>query len=197
MPVLPLEPFVHPDDLFTRGEGPPADGGQWWVFHTRPRAEKALARKLLDRRIPFFLPLYNRQRRTRGRLLTSYLPLFPSYLFMRGDDAARVQALTTNLIARNLHVEDQGELWTDLTRVFRLMASGASLAPEAKLQPGALVEITAGPLAGLEGKVLRRGKHLKLVVEVHFLRQGTSVEIDDWMIQPRSTRPAAASDQAG
>jgi transcriptional antiterminator RfaH len=46
------------------------------------------------------------------------------------------------------------------------------------------VEIISGPFAGLEGKVLRRGKQLKLFVEVRFLQQGVSVEIESWMIQP-------------
>jgi transcriptional antiterminator RfaH len=187
MPVLPLEPFVFPDDLFTQ----PAPGfddhpARWWVLHTRPRAEKTLARHLLRNHISFFLPLYQRERRFRGRPVTSHLPLFPGYVFLLGDNDARVQALTTNTVAQTLKVENQPELHGDLTRVYQLMASGSPLSPEEQLLPGTLVEITAGPLAGLEGKIIRRGKRLKFLVEVHFLQQGASVEIDSWMIEPRS-----------
>ena len=64
------------------------------------------------------------------------------------------------------------------------MASGVPLAAEGRLEPGTLVEITSGPLAGIEGKVLRRGKQLKFFIEVQFLQQGVSVEIEGWMIQP-------------
>ncbi len=186
MPVLPLEPFVFPEDLFAQ-PSPPFDdqAARWWVLHTRPRAEKTLARHLLRSQIAFFLPLYQRERRFRGRVVTSHLPLFPGYVFLLGDNDARVQALTTNTVAQTLKVENQPELHDDLTRVYQLMASGSPLSPEEQLLPGTLVEITAGPLAGLEGKIIRRGKRLKFLVEVHFLQQGASVEIDSWMIEPR------------
>jgi transcriptional antiterminator RfaH len=194
MPVLPLEPFVYPDDLFTQPRELESASGQWWVLHTRPRAEKTLARHLLQHNISFFLPLFQRERVLRGRVLTSHLPLFPGYVFLFGDEQARLRALMTNTVAQTLTVNDQRQLHTDLTRVYCLMASGSALAPEDRLQPGTWVEITRGPLAGLEGKILRRGKRLKLVIEVHFLQRGASVEIDRWMIEPRDSQPAHHSD---
>jgi transcriptional antiterminator RfaH len=182
MPLLPLEPFLFPDDLF---DNPISMGtGRWWVLHTRPRAEKALARRLLKRGNSFYLPLYQREWRSRGRLLRSFVPLFPSYLMLHGDNQARVQALATNLVVRVLPVEDQQQLQGDLARVYSMIASGVPLEPEDRLTPGTPVEITAGPLAGLAGKILRCGKHLKFLVEVHFLQRGVSVEIESWMIQP-------------
>jgi transcription antitermination factor NusG len=52
------------------------------------------------------------------------------------------------------------------------------------LKQGTLVKIISGPLAGLEGKVLRAGKHWKFFVEVRLLQRSVSVEIDRRMIQP-------------
>jgi transcriptional antiterminator RfaH len=118
--------------------------------------------------------------------------LFPGYIFLRGNDSARVEALTTNLVVNVLPVVDQSGLFTDLTRVHRLMEAGTGLAPEPNLDPGTIVEITAGPLTGLEGKVLRRGKKLHFFIEVHLLQQGVSVEIESWMFQPLTGRPREA-----
>jgi transcriptional antiterminator RfaH len=112
--------------------------------------------------------------------------LFPSYVFLQGDNQEVLKTLETNLVARVLQVEDQQQLHTDLVRVHRLVATGAPLSPEERLQPGSLVEITQGPLAGLEGKILRRGKRLKFIVEVQLLQRGVSVEIESWMIQAQS-----------
>src|SRR5262249_43471458 len=61
MPLLPLEPFVFPDDLLDQPLTGDATLGSWWVLHTRPRAEKSLARRLLRASTPFFLPLCKRQ----------------------------------------------------------------------------------------------------------------------------------------
>ncbi len=185
MPLLPLETYVHPEGLLTQAPPDKDSGSAWWVLHTRPRAEKSLARKLLDRQAAFFLPVCKRQWRNRGRLFRSYVPLFPGYLFLQGDRQTVSRVQETNLIARVLPVEDQSQLHTDLARVYCLIASGAPLAPEERLQPGSLVEITSGPLAGLEGKVLRRGKQLNFVVEVQFIQRGVSVEIESWMIHAK------------
>jgi transcription antitermination factor NusG len=184
MPLLPLEPFVFPDDLLR--DAPSAEA-PWWVLHTRPRAEKSVARRLLRRSVPFFLPVCKRQWRNRGRTHCSFAPLFPGYVFLQGDSQAVFKTLETKLVARVLTVENQRRLQDDLARVYCLIATGAPLAPAERLQPGAPVEITSGPLAGLEGKVLRRGKQLKFIVEVQFLQRGVSVEIESWMIQPRGS----------
>jgi transcriptional antiterminator RfaH len=185
MPVLPLEPFVNPAELFSQTPDLERGPSRWWVLHTRPRAEKVLARNLLQRGSSFFLPLFQRDRRIRGRLVSSHLPLFPGYLFLLGDDQARIQALTTNTVAQTLVVEDQQQLHADLTRVYRLMASGAPMVPENRLEPGTWVDIIDGPLAGLEGKITRRGKRLRFFIEVHFLHRGASVEVESWMIAPK------------
>jgi hypothetical protein len=44
----------------------------------------------------------------------------------------------------------------------------------------------------MQGKVLRHDKRLKFLVEVRFLQQGVSVEVDSWMIQPLSERTVEA-----
>jgi len=184
MPLLPPETFVWPDDLLARPTPPVDAAARWWALHTRPRAEKTLARHFLGRELSFFLPLAKKRWRNRGRLFTSTSPLFLGYIFLWGDEEARVAALTTNQVAHCIRVEDQAQLHQDLARVHRLMASGEPLTPEERIQPGDWVEITSGPLEGLQGKIIRRGKHLRFFVEVHFLQRGASVEIDAAMIRP-------------
>jgi transcriptional antiterminator RfaH len=190
MPLLPLEPYLYPNNLFEPSAAAVDGAERWWVLHSRPRAEKAMARQFLARRLTFFLPLYQKQWRSSGRMQCSYPPLFPGYIFLRGDDDARVAALTTNLVANVLAVPDQAGLYADLARVNHLMESGSALTPEEHLEPGTLVEISAGPLAGLTGKVLHRGKKLHFFIEVQLLQQGVSVEIESWMFQPVRGRRA-------
>jgi transcription antitermination factor NusG len=196
MPLLPLEPYLFPGDLFDQAAPTMSGLDRWWVLHTRPRAEKALARQFLARGLAFFLPVHHRQWQTRGRLQTSYLPLFPGYVFLRGNEEARVAALTTNLVANVLCEADQKRLEADLRGINALINSGSRLTPEACVKPGTPVTLTAGPFAGLEGKVLGQGKNLRFFVEVQLLQRGVSVEIERWMMQPlaaQATPTAAAS----
>jgi transcriptional antiterminator RfaH len=195
MPLLPPEPFIYPDDLLTGDAADaaagPSDLPRWWILHCKPRAEKALARRVLSRSVGFFLPQYLRQWRSRGRSFSSHLPLFPGYLFLHADEPARGMALETNLVASCLPVPDQAGLRADLGRVLRLMTLDLPLAPEEQLAPGDRVEIVAGPLAGLEGRLLRRGKGLRFTVEVRMLKQGVSVEVERWMFRPLAQRQPA------
>jgi transcriptional antiterminator RfaH len=183
MPLLPLEPFLYPENLLAEPETDGESEQAWWVLHTRPRAEKTLARRLLSSRHDFFLPLSKKEWHSRGRLLSSYSPLFPGYVFLRGDNRVRVHALETNLVAHVLPVVDSAQLRMDLERIHRLMLANFHMEPEDRLYPGTMVQIIGGPLQGLEGKVLRRGKQLRFFVEVQLLQRGVSVEIDSSMIR--------------
>lgn len=182
MPLLAMEPSVYPENLFDDAADF-AGARRWWVLHTRPRAEKALARKCFGQDVPFFLPLYPKRWCSAGRWQRSYLPLFPGYLFLHGDEQHRLSALQTNLVAHVIPVAEQQQLHADLLRVHRLIDAGSSLTPEERLQPGTPVEIIAGPMAGLRGKVLSRGRHMQFFIEVQFLQRGVSVEIEPSLFQ--------------
>jgi transcriptional antiterminator RfaH len=192
MPLLALEPFIQPDDLLVSPVDPATTNARWWVLHTRPRAEKTLARRFYERKLSFFLPLYLREWRNRGRRLRSHLPLFPGYVFLHGDLQHRLVALETNLVAFVLPVVDQAQLFADLQRVHQMIATGAAITPEERLEPGDPVTIVKGPLAGLEGKVLKRGKQLKFFVEVQMLQRAVSAEVESWMLEPSSQRDSEA-----
>jgi transcription antitermination factor NusG len=184
MPLLELEPFISSEELLSAPVPPSEKEAPWWVVHTRPRVEKALARKLYETGRAFFLPLHKNRWYANGRWRTSYLPLFPGYLFVRGDGALRDFVLATNQVAHVLPVADQAGLHADLFAVYRAMQSGLLMAPEERLCPGSPVEIVAGALKGLKGTVLRRDKETRFVIEVRFLQRGVSVAIEGWMLRP-------------
>jgi transcription antitermination factor NusG len=178
-----MEPYIFPDDLLTIPAVDDETSTRWWVFHTLPRAEKCLARRLLSHNVPFFLPLYQRVWRSRGRTRESYLPLFPGYIFLQASDDDWRRLLKMRFVARSIQVSDQYRLHVDLSRVFQLMNTGMPLVPEDRILPGTPVEIIAGPLEGLTGKFIRRGQRCRVFVEVQFLQRGVSVEIESWSIR--------------
>jgi transcription termination/antitermination protein NusG len=186
MPILPAEPFSFPTSLFSDLDGKicddihPADG-DWYVLHTKSRAEKALARWLLARAVRFFLPLYQKQNE---RNQTSYAPLFPGYVFMNGGSDARDCAFASKQVGYCLPVHNQQDLETDLRGIYRLMTSDFPLTPVEQLQPGTPVEVIDGPFAGMTGKVLRTGSKTRLLVEIRMIGQGVSVEIDSTVVRP-------------
>jgi len=185
MPILAREPDAFPEDLLEQTELAHDADQLWWALHTLPRREKELMRRLAAMRVRFYTPLAaSRSRSGTGRVRTAYVPLFPGYVFLHGDEDDRHTAMTTNCVLRWLAVPDQDTLTHDLRQISRLIRSGAPLHPVDRMLAGTPVEITHGPLAGLEGKVIRRNQQSTLLIEVHFLQRGASVEIEDWMVEP-------------
>ena len=183
MPLLPREPDIYPENLFL-AEVQPNGPQQWRVIYTMPRREKALMRSLLRMEIPFYCPLIRRrQRSANGRMRFSYVPLFPGYVFIFASEDQRYRTLTTNLVSRCLEVPAPEELLHDLRRVFQLVRSDAPLTPEARIEPGARIRVRAGSLMGLEGTVIKRRGTQRLLVIVHFLQQGVSVQLEDDQVE--------------
>src|SRR5438094_2223370 len=181
MHLLAAQPSFFPETLFTSDA--PEAVPDWLVLCTRAQGEKALARSLHARGVGFFLPLHERRWLSpSGRMRCSYLPLFPGYVFLHGATETRWYALQTGMVSRCLTVVDQLALHRDLVRVYRLICSGACLLPEERLEPGSLVEIVCGSLAGLQGKMIQRGEQLRLVVVVELLQRGVSMEINSHMV---------------
>jgi transcription antitermination factor NusG len=191
MPILAAEPHLFPSDLlespseqFFSDEKAGSEAPSWWVFYTRPRQEKSLARDLLQREIAFYLPLVPRRLLIRGRAVYSHVPLFNGYLFVHGSREDRVRTLMTNRAAQVFPVDDGERLRCDLQKIKILIESGAPLTIESRLEANQPVRVRAGALMGMEGIVVRRKNQTRLVVWVKMLQQGVSLEIEDYLLEP-------------
>ena len=129
MPIVENQSSVFPVDLFNDLPTTPS-GQEWRVLYTKSRQEKAVARELVAREVPFYLPLIPKRNYIRGRVVLSQIPVFAGYVFTYGDDDDRVSSLKTNRICCVLPVYDQelfqapwGPPWTMYTRGYFLFAS--------------------------------------------------------------------------
>lgn len=183
MPICAAEPDCFPHNLLD--EIAFTDSSRrWWAAYTRPRQEKSLARQLHAKGVPFYLPLVARRRLIAGRLHTSFLPVFSSYVFLFAEDEERIAALDTHRITELFAAKDAPGLTRDLRHVRTLIASGEPLTVEDRLHRGQHVRVKNGSLMGIEGTILeRRGEH-RLLVAVEFLQQGVSVLINDYQVEP-------------
>ena len=182
MPILKREPNCYPDDLLN-GFCHTTPYRQWWALYTKARQEKAVARYLIANSIPFYLPLVPRTSVYCHRQLTSHVPLFSGYVFVCARSDERASVLMSNRISRILDVGDDEQLVADLRQLSQLIACEAPLTPEARLSAGQRVRVRHGPFAGLEGTVLKRRDKSRLLIGVHFLQQGVSVEIEDFRVE--------------
>lgn len=153
--------------------------GSWWVAHTRPRNEKALALELRALGVFNYLPLCLRSTRSKktGRLSRSIIPVFPGYVFFNGGDTDRHLALKTNRIANTIPVADQQQLVGELQQIQRVLCTQTDFEWEPAIEVGQWARVIAGPLCGIEGVVCRRMSRMRLALNVRMLSQSVVVEV--------------------
>lgn len=157
--------------------------GLWWVVHTKSRNEKALAQDLTHKDISYFLPMSWNVRRRKGRTIRSLLPLFSGYLFFCGDENQRIELLRTNRVANLIEVKNQRKLLDELLQIERALQAGVPLVPHKHVKAGQCCRVIGGPLADLQGIVVKTRGITRLVLQIDMLGQATSVEIDVDMIE--------------
>lgn len=184
MPILSKEPDVFPNDLLDR-KVVTDDSRKWHVLYTKSRQDKVLARRLSTMNLSFCclqVPKVNRM--PSGKVRTSYLPLFPNYVFLFGNEHDRYRAVCTDCVNHVLDVDDSERLQFDLRRIHQAIQSGREVSAVPMLQQGQPVRIISGPLSGHEGLVFRKQGKSRLVLSMTFIRQSAEVEIDDSAIEP-------------
>ena len=172
MPILRKESDIFPDELFELS----TDEARWEIAHLRSRQEKAVARLLLDARMPFYLPQVQQTSKRSGRTFVSHLPLFPGYIFVRRVAGLRETLWRTSALANIIEVADQAQLTVELQQIRELQARGAVLSPSVDLVPGDAVRIKDGAFSGYCGVVVEERGSLRLVVSVSILKKSVSVE---------------------
>lgn len=181
MPILKKEPDLFPEELLENTSVVSPDG-EWYAMYTLSRREKDLMRRLRIQNIAHYGPMVpNRTRSPQGRIRTSFVPLFPGYVFVFGTAEDRYNTVATGCISKCIAVNDGDQLVTDLRQVRLLEVHGADLQAEVRTVVGQRARIVRGPLKEREltGTITRVKSQHRLTIMVNFLQQGASITVDE------------------
>ncbi len=158
--------------------------GHWWLLHTKPRNEKALAWQLFDSGLDYFLPLVRVPRKYGRQRVEVLLPLFPGYVFLAcASEEDRYRALATKRLANALVVVDQARLKSDLEQIRRVLTTPHKVDLYPGIKRGRRCRVAAGSLKGLEGVVIRRRDTGRIFLDVSMLGQSAVVELDVMLLE--------------
>jgi transcription antitermination factor NusG len=151
----------------------------WYAAYTKPRHEKNVAAQLGMREVETYLPIYRAIHNWNGRKAEVNLPLFPGYVFVKLPLAERVRVLEQPGVVRLVGVNGKATPVPE-DDIERLRSSLAffKAEPYPFMVPGEKVRIRTGPMAGLEGKILRRKGKFRLVVSLELIQRSIVLEID-------------------
>jgi transcription antitermination factor NusG len=155
----------------------------------RTRCEKVVDTCLGQRDVDHFLPLYKKQTQWSDRVRTSFVPLFPGYVFARfnRDGLHRVCTIPDfmYIVGRGSAPEPLEE--EEIVAVKRLVADGAGVGPWPFCTAGQLVEVIRGPLAGLRGGYVRAKSESRLIISLPLLQRSVATEVESYNVRVLST----------
>lgn len=156
----------------------------WAALHTRARAEKVVAEWIRKEGATPYLPLARSRRVYGARVRQSWVPLFPGYVFYDAASYDGRRALRSHKVAGVLRPPTPFGLGPDLENVSRALVAQPDLRTGPPLvEPGRLVEVVLGPLAGTRGRLVRREGGSVLVLMLDFLGFGAEVTIDEAFVR--------------
>lgn len=169
----------NPTPLLPGMSRPSDAAGVWWVAHTKPRTEKALAFDLTSRAVPYYLPMARRTQVSGGRRRTTLIPLFPSYLFFCCDtDQARLSVLSTQRVVHTIRVETQATFVSELESVYTALSANGDLNVYPHVAVGRRCRVARGPMRGVEGIVIQDRDVTRIILQVSMIGCGAALEIN-------------------
>jgi transcription antitermination factor NusG len=164
----------------------PINHSEWYAVQTRPRHEKRVAEELRARAIEEFLPLHRTRNRWKNGVTADVeLPLFPCYLFVRLPLCERLRLLQLpGVIGFAVNSAHPTALAPEDIEALRALSVICRAEPHPFLKAGDRVQIVAGPLAGVQGILVRRKQELRVVLSLDFILRSVAVEVSEFDIEP-------------
>lgn len=165
----------------------------WYALYTRHQHEKMVDQVLTNKGFNTFLPLYATTHNWKDRTKALTLPLFPCYVFLKGGIDRRLHILTTPGIYGLVSTAGQPAAIPDIEieSIRRVVESGARVEAHPYLKCGNWVRVKCGPLAGIEGILVRKKNISRLVLSVEILGTAAAIEVSVFQVEevnaPRTT----------
>jgi len=154
---------------------------RWYALRTRARHEKLVRDRLAAQGGVPLLPTITRLSQWKDRRKEVVVPLFSGYCFARFAWLDRLVVQKTSGVANIVSSGGRPEPIPDeeINALKTLMASTLEYDASPYLREGMMVEVTKGPLKGVRGLLVRKGKRHRLIIAIHLIQQAASVEMFD------------------
>ena len=130
--------------------------------------------------------MYETRRQRKDRKVYLQYPLFPSYIFVRIALRDRRLVLQAAGVVRLVGVGGNPTSISDeeVALLRRASVDNKQVAPHPYLTVGRRVRVTAGPLAGYEGILVRLKSRLRVVLSIAAIERSVVVDTDASCIEP-------------
>jgi len=159
---------------------------RWYAVSVRPRYEKLANRHLAGQGVNCFLPVYRSVRRWKDRRKELDMALFPGYVFVNLNARDRLGVLRTPGVLRFVTFQGQPAAVSDeeIRALESSLVAGLRPQPHPYLRQGRKVRVKRGPLAHVEGIMIRRKEGFRLVLSIELILRSVMLEVDEADVEP-------------
>ena len=166
----------------------------WFAIRAAPRWELRASSELTLRGLETYLPICRVQRNWSDRIKILNEPLFPGYFFGHFHLDDRFRVLQAPGVKQIVSIGNTPVPLSDseIENLRILVSAGPLVAQWPYLPAGQRIRIHRGPLAGVEGFVVRAEEGaFRIVVSVDLLQRSVATEIDRGSFTPVESGQAA------
>jgi transcription antitermination factor NusG len=158
-----------------------SSGSQWFAVWTRSRQEKSAATMLAALDVPHFLPLKSEVHQWSDRKQTVTVPLFTGYLFVCTDLSkdSRLRVLNTSGVAGFVGNQSGPLPIPDhqIESIRTVLEARVECTVTALLNEGDHVRVLRGPLAGVEGELVRSNSSSRLSISIETIHKSLLINV--------------------
>jgi transcription antitermination factor NusG len=158
----------------------------WFAIYTASNHEKSVAQRLRAKDVETFLPLYSVTKRWKNRTTVKVeLPLFAGYVFARIGLNEKLRVMEVPMVYSIVGTKGNPTALPDCEiESLRAGLNCRQAHPFPYAKVGNRVRIRSGPLAGLEGTVVRIYGALSVVLTIEMIQKSVAVHVEADELEP-------------
>jgi transcription antitermination factor NusG len=163
------------------------DQAQWFAVHTRFKCEKYVQRLLEKRAVTAYVPLQQFTRRYLRKIKIIDKPLISCYVFVKITEAEMIKVLETEHVAGFVKTGRRPVPIPEMEiQILRRITLEKDLEIEVNprdFQTGDWVEIAAGNLIGLQGRVIHGSGKQQILIDLETIGYALRISLDATLLR--------------
>lgn len=159
---------------------------RWFAVYVKNKAEKLICEKLEKKQIEAYVPLLNYTRKYASKTKQVSLPLINCYVFVKITKAEYISVLQTESVVQFLKIKSEMQAIPEKEIEILKWVVGENLVEKAEphiFENGTEVEVVAGNLTGLRGKIVKKQNRKYFLVALENIGYTLEVNVSQDMLQ--------------
>ncbi len=159
---------------------------KWFAVYTKYKAEKYVVKSLAAKKVEAYVPLISYTKRYLRKIKTYNTPLINCYVFVKILKEDYVKVLETEHVMRFLKIKNDliAIPESEIELMKRVVGEVNEIEVSHEFLDGDEVEIVAGQLTGLKGKLLKKESRNNFLIELQSVGLQMRIHIDPEYLIP-------------